>query len=91
MECKYNNEEFCTNDQCPICGDYCPVPDSAGVCKHEERGRMFFQMTPKSCMSLALLNSDVRLDGRTLDNAWNEFVWLMTDLGYIKEEDKWKE
>lgn len=38
--CKYEQDEICVNDQCPLVADYCPVPDVAGVCRHEERGNM---------------------------------------------------
>ena len=37
LVCKYCKDEFCVNDQCPMRADYCPVPDTPGVCKHEER------------------------------------------------------
>ena len=37
MECIYNIDEFCTNDKCPACADFCPVPDSEGICKYEDR------------------------------------------------------
>lgn len=37
-ECKYCHDEFCVNDQCPMCADYCPVVDYPGVCRYEERG-----------------------------------------------------
>lgn len=36
-DCKYLQDEMCVNDQCPMCADYCPVPNTPGVCKHEER------------------------------------------------------
>lgn len=35
MSCKYCKDEICVNDQCPMRGDYCPVIDVPGVCKHE--------------------------------------------------------
>lgn len=35
MSCKYCKEEFCVNDACPLCADYCPVIDVPGVCKYE--------------------------------------------------------
>lgn len=38
MDCKYCHDEFCVNDQCPMRGDYCPVPDDPGVCRFEDRG-----------------------------------------------------
>lgn len=37
-ECQWNHDEFCVNDQCPMCADYCPVADVEGVCRFEERG-----------------------------------------------------
>ena len=35
MSCKYCKDEFCVNDACPMCADYCPVIDVPGVCKYE--------------------------------------------------------
>jgi hypothetical protein len=37
-DCRYYYDEFCVNDKCPMCADYCPVPDTPDVCKHEDRG-----------------------------------------------------
>ena len=36
MACKYCKDEFCVNDECPMCGDYCPVVYYPGVCKYED-------------------------------------------------------
>ena len=36
-DCKYYYEEFCVNNKCPMCADYCPVPDTPDVCKWEDR------------------------------------------------------
>lgn len=36
-DCKWCYDEFCTNDQCPMCCDFCPVPNDPGVCRYEER------------------------------------------------------
>lgn len=36
-ECKWMKDEICVNADCPMCCDYCPVPDTAGVCRHEDR------------------------------------------------------
>ena len=36
-DCKWCYDEFCTNDKCPMCADYCPVPNDEGVCRYEER------------------------------------------------------
>ena len=35
MSCKYCKDEFCVNDACPMRGDFCPVINFPGVCKHE--------------------------------------------------------
>ena len=37
-ECKWMQDEVCVNADCPACADYCPVADTPGVCKYEERG-----------------------------------------------------
>ena len=37
-DCKWMQDEICVNDQCPMCCDFCPVPDAPGVCRYEERG-----------------------------------------------------
>lgn len=37
-DCKWNHDEFCVNDLCPMCADYCPVPNDPGVCRWEARG-----------------------------------------------------
>ncbi len=36
-ECKHNYDEICTNADCPLVADYCPVPDTPYVCIYEER------------------------------------------------------
>ena len=39
MDCKYcQGDEVCVNADCPMCCDFCPVPDIPGVCRFEERG-----------------------------------------------------
>ena len=37
MDCKWMQDEICVNADCPMCADYCPVPDIPGVCRFEER------------------------------------------------------
>lgn len=37
-DCKWCKDEICVNSDCPMCCDYCPVPDDPGVCRFEERG-----------------------------------------------------
>ena len=41
-ECNWCKDEICVNADCPICCDYCPVPDTEGVCKFEDRGKRHF-------------------------------------------------
>ena len=36
-DCKYCQDEVCVNANCPMCADFCPVPDIPGVCRFEER------------------------------------------------------
>lgn len=37
-EYKWMQDEVCVNADCPMCADYCPVANTPGVCKYEERG-----------------------------------------------------
>lgn len=37
MTCGYCKDEFCVNDKCPMCADYCPVYDTPNVCKYDTR------------------------------------------------------
>ena len=41
-ECNWCKDEICVNADCPICCDYCPVPDTEGVCKFEDRSERHF-------------------------------------------------
>ena len=36
-DCKYCQDEVCVNADCPMCCDFCPVPDTPGVCRFEDR------------------------------------------------------
>lgn len=36
-ECIYCYDEFCIHPDCPMRADYCPVPDTEGVCRYEDR------------------------------------------------------
>ena len=38
--CKWCESEVCTNADCPCAADYCPVPDTPDVCKHEDRYKL---------------------------------------------------
>lgn len=74
MECKYNQDEFCTNVYCPMRGDYCPVPDIDGVCQYEDREE---ELTPKGCLMTALVNAGVNLDYKTFADVWNIYNELL--------------
>ena len=85
MECKYNQDEFCTNADCPMRGDYCPVPDIDGVCQYEDREEERYVLAPKGCFMTALADVGVNLDDETIDDVWNIFQEQMTKFGYIEE------
>lgn len=87
MECKYNQDEFCTNADCPMCGDYCPVLDIDGVCQYEDREEVRYILAPKGCFSVALLDNNVHLSDDVLDAVWDDFVESMTKFGYIEEDN----
>ena len=36
-KCKWEQDEVCVNASCPLCADFCPVIDTPGVCRFEER------------------------------------------------------
>ena len=36
-DCRYCRDEICVNADCPMCCDFCPVPDTDGVCRFEDR------------------------------------------------------
>lgn len=90
MECKYCDEYTgtCMNTSCPMFSDTCPVPDTEGICKHEERVEVLYKLTPKGCAIAALL--DVGLIKTSSDPAaeafWEDFAGLMERLGYVHEE-----
>jgi hypothetical protein len=69
-----------------MCGDYCPVPDTVGVCKHEDYVDETYVLSPKACLLEALLDSDVVLNNRIFDDIWKNFVDLMKRSGHVEEE-----
>ena len=88
MICKYYHEEFCVNDQCPMCADYCPVPDSQGVCKYEELvDDEVYTLTPKGCLRAALVGR-ADLDESMFNCVWADFLKLMYECGYVGEQAK---
>ena len=84
MECTYCKDEFCTNDECPMCGDYCPVPDDEGVCRYEVRKEEIWKLTPKGCLA-ATIARHTCIDEEIIDALWHDFEELMTLLGYVEE------
>ncbi len=36
MNCKYCEDEFCVNDECPERADYCPYDDEQENCEYSE-------------------------------------------------------
>lgn len=86
MEYIYNKDEFCTNAKCPMCADYCPVPDTKGICKYEEREEVEYKLTPKGCLLAALINHGIRLDDVTIELVWADFEDTMKRMDYVKEE-----
>ncbi len=36
-KCKWEQDEVCVNADCPLCADFCPVSDTPGVCRFEDR------------------------------------------------------
>lgn len=87
MVCKYNKDDFCTNDKCPMCADYCPVPDFEGVCKYEYRIDDSYKLTPRACLLMALLDSGIEINNRIFDDIWRNFAELMKKHGYVEEEE----
>ena len=87
MECKYNQDEFCTNADCPMCGDYCPMPDVNGVCQYEDREEEKYVLSPKGCFITALNDCHVYLSDNNYDNIWDVFNKLMIKFGYVEEEE----
>lgn len=87
MECRYNQDEFCTNDQCPMCADYCPVHDYDGICKYDDREEEIYVLTPKGCLEAALIESSIIISHDTFNALWDDFYCLMKKFGYIQEEE----
>ena len=85
MECKYNQDEFCVNADCPMRGDYCPVPDIEFVCKYEGRGEERYVLSPKGFFIAALNDYHLYLDNNDYDNIWESFRELMIKFGYAEE------
>lgn len=89
MPCKYC-EEFtgvCFNPESPMRGDTCPVPDTEGICRFEDREEEIYKLSPKGCAIVALMDAHL-LNGRDdsrIEVFWDSFSMLMEKFGYAKE------
>lgn len=86
MECTYNKDDICTNDQCPMHKDYCPVPSVGGVCQYEQREDEDYTLSPKGCLAAAFHSQNI-YDDDLLDDVWTEFADLMIKHGYAEMEE----
>ena len=85
MVCRYCENEICVNDLCPMCADYCPVPDTEGVCRFEFREEVH-KLTPKGCFKAALVGY-LEVDDFVLDELFDKFYGLMLKNGYIENSE----
>ena len=57
--CSWCHNEKCVNDECPVRGDYCPVPDIPGICMYEERhGRWVIEGEEYRSMTVSCTSFD---------------------------------
>jgi hypothetical protein len=68
-------------------GDYCPVPNDAGVCKYEDREEENYVLTPKACLEAAMFYTGISLRRNEFDVLWGYFSALMKQFGYVEEEN----
>ena len=87
MECNHNVDDICTNDQCPMYRDYCPVSDVGGVCQYEKRNDEAYVLSPKGCLAAAFHSQNI-YDDDLLDDIWSEFCNLMVKFGYAEMEEE---
>lgn len=91
MFCKHCDDYtgICTNGDCPMCGDCCPVPDAEGICKYEERVEEVYKLTPKGCACAALMDAKLidSIDDPAVGVFFDSFQRLMAEHGYIQEAD----
>lgn len=84
MECKFSNGGICGHCESPMYYEECPVPDTEGICRYEEREEEVWKLTPKGCLAAAIVRHIV-LDEDIIDFIWHDFEELMTRLGYVEE------
>lgn len=85
MECKFSNGGICGHVECPMYYEECPVPDTEGICRYEEREEEIWTLTPKGCLIAALEKHNIHIDD-IIDEIWDDFSSLMTRLGYVEED-----
>ena len=88
MECKFCDTftGICTNADCPMVADNCPVPDTEGICKFEDREEEVYKLTPNGCATVALMDAGMvaTMDDPRIDVFWQHFSELMERCGYIQ-------
>jgi hypothetical protein len=91
--CDFYDDEsgVCCNPDCPMVADFCPVPDTRGVCQHEKfeiDDDAVFKLTPKGCATIALKEAGLikGIMDPAADLFFDKFQELMKQCGYIEEE-----
>lgn len=85
MECKFSNGGICGHVECPMYYEECPVPDTEGICRYEEREDEIWTLTPKGCLIAAFEKHNIHIDD-IINEVWDDFSSLMTKLGYVEED-----
>ena len=92
MECKFCDDftGVCTNGECPMCADACPVPDVEGFCRYEQREEAAYMLTPKGCASIALRDAGLvpSVSDPRIDVFFDSFQRLMVKCGYVAEKEE---
>lgn len=86
--CKWEQDEICVNDQCPMLADFCPVPDTPGVCRYEERIDEQLVLTPMGCLIAAFMEAGVDIPQAKINEIFDLFAESMDKHGYIKHEEE---
>lgn len=83
-ECRWCKDEFCVNDKCPMCADYCPTVQYPGVCKYEELVDVEMKLAPKGCLMAVLMENGVDVTHINVDKIYDDFVELMVKNDNLK-------
>lgn len=87
-ECKWLKDEFCVNDKCPMCADYCPTAQYPGVCKYEELVDVQYSLTPQGCLAAALTECGIDVTKVDINKLFTTFENLMVREGNIQVVNK---